>query len=118
MPLDPAITFSAVMVVLAIATKLVTGSALNSIQRKIAKLRQRRQDLLAELGHIRERKEAARNTVAFYEARKQEVSDRIAFAEDEIRAIEAEVGPQEQAAEKTVGVHSRSQDVVRRLEHS
>ena len=42
----------------------------------------------------------------------------MAFAEDEIRAIEAEVGPQEQAAEKTVGVHSRSQDVVRRLEHS
>ena len=115
MPVNTIIAFCAVMMVLTIATKMVTGSAINATKRQLARLQEQKWGLQGKLDHARERKEAARNTVAFYEARKHEVSDQIAFAEEEIREIEAELESQDKPGDKTVGVHDRSKDVVRRL---
>jgi hypothetical protein len=115
MILNNAIAFCAVVIVLAIATKMITGSALNSIRRKLVRMHERKRDLLIELEHARERHEAARNTVAFYEARRHEVEDRIHFTEEDLQALVAELDGEDKPEDKTIGVHDRSKDVVRRL---
>ena len=76
---------------------------------------QQRRDLLAQLGHARERRDAARKTVDFYQARKREIADQLTYAEEELRELVEELDGEAKPADRSVGVHDRSKDVVRRL---
>ena len=118
MPLDTAALITIVALVCVVGVKMITGTALNSTRRGLVRLRERRGELLVELGHEAERRKTTTGTLAFYEQRKLEVEDQILFAREDLAEMKAKAEAEDgdKPKEKTVGIHNPSSDIARGFE--
>lgn len=97
-PADSAVLASAVLTLLAIATKLITANLVTRSKGIYTKLDARRREIVARLKEAQLKRTSAKGTMEFWERRRKETSQRVQDAIRDLEALETQYGALEAMA--------------------
>ena len=90
MSADSATLLAAILIIVVIGVRIVTGSLLNSSKRALAEVNGRLRAARTELDFARERRKAAENVLYFSERQKEDLAGKIQMHQQDLEALEAE----------------------------